>query len=135
MTEVIIITLLCQYYLTQPAVNIVSNQTLFLAFYRSDFLHSILPLEEISRWIYLLITFGALSFTTAGATVRKRYGRNIRNNVPLSLTVASMLFYFVRPLGSLASDVILSLLHTALILYTLWDVWFNAEEVISDEND
>ena len=135
MAEVIIITLLCQYYLTQPVVNIVSNQTLFLAFYRSDFLHSILPLEEISRWIYLLITFGTLSFTTAGATVRKRYGRNIRNNVPLSLTVASMLFYFVRPLGSLASDVILSLLHTALILYTLWDVWFNAEEVISDENN
>ena len=27
------------------------SQTIFLAFYRSELLHSLIPLEEISRWV------------------------------------------------------------------------------------
>lgn len=135
MAEILVLTALCRYFLTQEITSGLSNQALFLAFYRNAFLHSILPLESVSRWIYLFCTFASLAFVTAGAVVRKRYGRNIRNNAPLSMTVVAMLFYFVRPLGSLASDVMLCLLHLAVILYSLWDVWFNAEEGTSDEND
>lgn len=135
MAEILVLTALCRYFLTQEITSGLSNQALFLAFYRNAFLHSILPLESVSRWIYLFCTFASLAFVTAGAVVRKRYGRNIRNNAPLSMTVVAMLFYFVRPLGSLALDVMLSLFHLAVILYSLWDVWFNAEEVTSDEND
>lgn len=135
MAEIVVLTALCRYYLTQEIASGLSNQALFLAFYRNPFLHSVLPLESVSRWVYLIFAFASLAFVTAGAVVRKRYGRNIRNNAPLSMTVVAMLFYFVRPLGSLASDVMLSLFHVAVILYSLWDVWFNAEEVTSDEND
>lgn len=135
MAEIVVLTALCRYFLTQKVASGLSNQALFLAFYRNPFLHSVLPLESVSRWIYLFFAFTSLAFVTAGAVVRKRYGRNIRNNAPLSLTVVAMLFYFVRPLGSLASDVMLCLFHLAVILYSLWDVWFNAEEVTSDEND
>lgn len=135
MAEVFVVTALCRYFLAQPAVAGMSNQALFLAFYRSKFLHSVLPLEEVSRWIYLLLSFGSLAFVTADTAVRKRYGGYIRNNASLSLAVVAVLCYFARPLGSMASDVILSLLHSALILYALWDVWFNAEEVTSNEND
>lgn len=135
MTEVVFLTVLCRYFLTQEVASGLSNQALFLAFYRNPFLHSVFPLESVSRWIYLFFAFAALAFVTAGAVVRKRYGRNIRNNAPLSMTVVVMLFYFVRPLGSLTSDVMLCLFYLAVILYSLWDVWFNAEEVTSDEND
>lgn len=135
MAEIVVLTALCRYYLAQEIASGLSNQALFLAFYRNAFLHSILPLESVSRWFYLFFSFASLAFVTAGAVVRKRYGRNIRNNAPLSVTIVAMVFYFVRLLGSLASDVLLCLFHLAVILYSLWDVWFNAEEVTSDEND
>ena len=133
--EIVVLTVLCRYYLAQEIASGLSNQALFLAFYRNEFLHSILPLESVSRWFYLFFAFASLAFVTAGAAVRKRYGRNIRNNAPLSMTIVAMVFYLVRPLGSLASDVMLCLFHLAVILYSLWDAWFNAEEVTSDEND
>lgn len=135
MAEIAVLTALCRYFLTQEVASGLSDQALFLAFYRNPFLHSVFPLESVSRWIYLFFAFASLAFVTAGAVVRKRYGRNIRNNAPLSMTVVVMLFYFVRPLGSLTSDIMLCLFHLALILYSLWDVWFNAEEVTIDEND
>lgn len=135
MAEIAILTALCRYFLTQEVASGLSNQALFLAFYRNEFLHSILPLESVSRWIYLFFAFASLAFVTAGAVVRKRYGRNIRNNAPLSVTVVAMVFYLVRPLDDPTLDVLLCLFHLAVILYSLWDVWFNAEEVTSDEND
>lgn len=91
-----------------------------------------LPLEELSRWVYLLTAFVALAMGTANAVVRMRYGSK---PFPLLLAVISFQWYFSRPLGSLTSDVLVSLLHLAIIVYTLWDVWFNMEEVPSDENN
>lgn len=132
MTEVCVMTALCQYYLAQPVASSASNQALFLAFYRNDFLHSVLPLEEISRWICLFAEFVALAFVTAAASVRQRYDRN---QTPLKLFIVLVLWFFKRPLGSVGSDVLLSLLYLTFSLYSLWDVWFNAEEVATDEMD
>lgn len=132
LTEVILFTVLCRYYLKLPAAAGASEQTLFLTFYHNAFLHSMLPLEELSRWVYLLTAFVALSMGTANAVVRMRYGSK---PFPLLLAVISFQWYFSRPLGSLTSDVLVSLLHLAIIVYTLWDAWFNMEEVPSDENN
>lgn len=132
MTEVIVSTVLCQYFVSLSAENVLSGQALFLAFYRSDFLHSILPLEEVSRWVYLLTTFIAMAFAMANAIVRMRYGHKA---MPLLLILISFLWLFQRPIGSYASDVFLTLFNFCIIAYTVWDVWYNAEEVASDEEN
>lgn len=64
MAEILVLTALCRYFLTQEITSGLSNQALFLAFYRNAFLHSILPLESVSRWIYLFCTFASLAFVT-----------------------------------------------------------------------
>ena len=45
MVEIIVSTVLCRYFLSHSSANDLSGQALFLAFYRSDFLHSLLPVS------------------------------------------------------------------------------------------
>lgn len=130
MAEVLTITLLCRYFLMRPAAADASEQALFLAFYRSDFLHSILPLEEISRWVWLLFAWVTLALATAGANVQMRYGRKPSTLIPIALL---FLWHFKHPLGSLGLDVLLTLLNLSCAFYCVWDVWFHAEEVETDE--
>lgn len=52
---------LSQYYVISVPAECVSNQTVMLAFFRNDFLHSLLPLDEIGLWIrnvLLIVTLG-----------------------------------------------------------------------------
>ena len=42
---------LCLWYASQAGPELVGSQTIFLAFYRSELLHSLIPLEEVSRWV------------------------------------------------------------------------------------
>lgn len=52
---------LCGRYAKVLAEEFVSPQLLFLVFYRSPFLHSLLPMAELSRWVknlFLLLAFG-----------------------------------------------------------------------------
>ena len=129
MSEVLILTLLCRYFVS---VTGSSNKALFIAFYRSDFLHSILPLEEISRWIYLLTALLALSFCIANAVVRMRYRHGARTLLALLILLIG---FIQRPLGSYASDVFLTLSHLCFIAYAIWAVWYHAEEVPSDDTN
>ncbi len=45
--------------------GLISNQTVFLAFYRSGLLHGLLPLEDILKYISSLIMIITLGFSTA----------------------------------------------------------------------
>ena len=132
MTEIITITVLCRYFLMQPAAADASEQTLFLAFYCNEFLHSILPLEEVSRWVWLIIAWVALALATADAVVQMRYGRKPSTLIPVALLY---LWHFKQPLGSMTSDILLTLINLCCGAYAIWDVWFNAEEVETDEAD
>ena len=44
--QAILLFAMCKYYVSQAPSEIISEQSLFLAFYRVDFLHSVLPLDE-----------------------------------------------------------------------------------------
>ncbi len=71
LSEVIIVFLLCQIYMnfavktnTLEATNI-NHQTVFLAFYRSNFLHSLLPLDDIIWHVTNVLLILSLGFTSA----------------------------------------------------------------------
>lgn len=59
-------------YTSQIPAEFVGNQTIFLAFYRSDFLHSILPLSEIWLWIRNAFLVVGLGFAAAEFPYRQR---------------------------------------------------------------
>ena len=79
-----------------PAGAAVSNQTMFMAFYRNDFMHTILPLEDVPGW-WMLILFGMTSaFATAECTKLQREGKF---GVELVILVAAVMISIPRALG------------------------------------
>lgn len=70
-SELIVAFVLCRIYMNYALesnladVTHINHQTIFLAFYRNDFLHSLLPLEDIIRHITNILSVIALGFTSA----------------------------------------------------------------------
>lgn len=90
---------LCRLYVSM--VEAVSNQTVFLAFYRSDFLHNLLPLDETSLWvrnILLVLTYG---ITTACFSFRQRRGKFAAEIIALFWAT---IVWCSRELGSFITD-------------------------------
>lgn len=52
-----------------------TNQTVFLAFYRNDFMHSILPMEEGMRWLANICMILSISVATAAVPFLQRRGK------------------------------------------------------------
>lgn len=72
--------LICLWYANSVPTEYVGNQTVFLAFYRSDFLHSVLPMSEISVWIRNIILIIGLAFSAAEYPFkqrRKKFGATV----------------------------------------------------------
>lgn len=73
-SQALLYYLFCMVYLNFAADNpntfdgFLSNQTVFLAFYRSDILHALMPMEDIVKHISSLIMIFALGFSTASAS-------------------------------------------------------------------
>lgn len=59
----------------------VTNQTMFLAFYRNAFMHSILPMEEWLRFIMNLFLYGGMAVTAASVPYFQRNGKIIWEGV------------------------------------------------------
>lgn len=53
------------YFVETAAPSLVTNQSLFLAFYRNNFLHSLIPLENVYGWIINLLFIIMLGILTA----------------------------------------------------------------------
>lgn len=73
--QVVVAFLLCLYFVRTADSSMVTNQSLFLAFYRSDFLHAVLPLEHMARWICNLSWFAALGWSVAYDVYVNRRGK------------------------------------------------------------
>jgi len=74
----------------------VTNQTIFLAFYRNDFMHSVLPLEGMMRWISSVMMVLGCGVTTAVFTYLQRRGKVAWS---LFMVAACALVGFVQELG------------------------------------
>ena len=79
---------LCRYYAFRLP-EACTGQTVFLAFYRSDYLHSLLPLADWLLWLRNLLLVLALSVSAADFSRRQRRTRRIMGVViPLSCVAA-----------------------------------------------
>jgi len=95
MTEVVVLLATSTYYLKTTKLA-VSNQTVFLEFYKSPMMHSILPLEDIPGWILLILFMIGTGFAAERFSRRQRIGKL---SWELILMVALMLLLFPRQLG------------------------------------
>ncbi len=66
---------MCKYYINNAPSELISEMSLFMAFYRVDFLHSVLPLDDIFmvfRNIFILV---GLAFASASFSFKGRRGK------------------------------------------------------------
>ena len=91
-------------------------QRLFLAFYRNEFLHCLLPMAEAGKWVRNLLLLLAFGTETA-------VGRGKKNYVPLILLYAVTASWFVSSLGGGIQDVISSGVYVVIIAVNVWRIW------------
>ena len=121
---------LSQYYLSVVPEECISNQTMFLAFYRNDFLHSLLPLEDIGLWIrngLLVITFG---LATAEYPYRQR--RHKFSSTALALVVYTIV-WFDQSIGQLGHVITTGVITLMLVGTTIYTLTKKDEEVVENE--
>lgn len=99
-----VMLLLFEIYSFLAAEGSISGQSAFLAFYRSSFLHSLLPLEEGSRWIRNIFAVIALGLCAALFPYKQRRGKK---GWEIIVTAAVCLLSFSAQTGDLGSDVLI----------------------------
>ena len=75
--QVLICLCLGLVYMQEAPAELIGNQTVFLAFYRSEFLHALLPLSEAGMWLRNAFLVQGLGFAAAEFPYnqrRKGYG-------------------------------------------------------------
>lgn len=118
------VLVMCSIFLKEAPENMVSNQTVFLAFYRNEFLHSLLPLSEVSRWIRNILLFVGMGIAAAGFPFRQRRGGWGPEIVALG-TFA--LIYFAKEIGAIGRDLVLIIVSLGIAAKTIGKV-FNTEK-------
>ncbi len=94
--------LLCGLYMSHGG----GSQDVFLAFYRSSFLHSLLPLDETSRYVRNAVLAPALALAAAYFPLCQRYGKLAVGTIFLAgLTVVM----FSNAMGGFGGDAIVIL--------------------------
>lgn len=101
--------------------GIVTNQTVFLAFYRSDFMHSVLPLEDTMRLVCNIFLIAGCGISAAVSAYLQRRGKLAWS---LLVVLACIILGFVRTLGN---TVILLVAFLVLIIAGVtayYHVWY-----------
>ncbi len=115
--QLFIVLALCRLYMERIDPPAISNQTVFLAFYRNDFLHSLLPLADISRYVRNLFLVLGLGIASAYFPIRQRRGGT---GVGIIVLSAVTLFFFSHSMGSLGNDILVivfSIVTATMALY------------------
>ena len=87
--QIVTAYVMCRIYIAADPAGVANHQTIFLAFYRSDLLHSILPLEETTSWAMIGIYLLSNGICTAYFPFANRGGRFA------SVTVATAIITFL----------------------------------------
>lgn len=110
-------------------------QLLFLTFYRNRFLHCLLPMQELGKWIRNVLMITALSMGAAGVIAFP--GEKGRNRYPLTLNLAIlMILWFVSDAGKNLLDMCCDIVFLGGIAWELLKVYgvFGRQEPGETEN-
>ena len=117
---------ICRLYKAELPPELVSPQYLFLAFYRNDFLHCILPMADLGKWVCNILLLLALAMDAAcsGRFFRVKRGKNTGGNGGRNLLVSVWIYiilvqWFVSESNSLI-----------MLFYALFSVMFIAAALL-----
>lgn len=113
--QLAVVLLLCRIYMSRTG----GPQDVFLAFYRHSFLHSLLPLDETTRYARNAFLAVALGLTSAYFPFSQRYGRIA---VSTLLSTGTALVLFSDSMGSTGTDMIVMFLSTVYTAAAVWGV-------------
>ena len=119
--------LACRYYVHAAEPTFVGEQTVFLAFARSRYLHALLPLDEPTRYIRNLAFALSQGVTCSAWSYRQRQGAWGAAAVVLAALVTVT---FAWPIGSWGVDVLLTLAALGIAgasVYFIWEVERDAQ--------
>ena len=117
--QLMLVLVMCSYGVEKLGA-LASNQTVFLAFYRNKFLHSLLPLDEWSRYlrnICMILALGTASAFFSYNQRRKKVGLSMI--VMLPVTVLG----FCGSTGSSGGDACLTLFFIAVTGWCVYRVY------------
>lgn len=124
LTELLTAFALCVFYTAKADPSQVSEQTIFLAFYRNTLLHALLPLEDVFFWVRNLLFGIAAGAASAVLSYRQRRGRL---GWETAAVCATLLFAFPGELGEWEWSVIALFLLAILLLEICVFVWGKEE--------
>ena len=101
MVQILIGIGLCRVYEAMAPAEFVSNQTVFLAFYRSKFLHSFLPFEDTWVWVRNILLVVALGVCSSRIT-----GKNRKIGIGSCFLIAATDVFFVQGIGEAVALII-----------------------------
>lgn len=93
------------------SARLVGPQTVYIAFYRHKYLHSLLPMAEVSRWIRNLILVVSLGICTTTFPNSLRYGKK---GIGILILVVLTLGMFCGTAGVIERDIVSGLIALAV---------------------
>lgn len=123
--EVLICLLLCHAYVTSADPSLVSHQTVGLAFYRNNFLHSLLPMADITVWFRNVIMLAVLSLAAASFPYKQRRGKFAADIVSYALLTV---IFFTRTVGDGFNSFVTVFFGLCIAAEVIWRVFANEED-------
>lgn len=129
--QVILCFLMLKDYVFRVPAEFLGDQSLFLAFYRSDCLHSILPLSDGMLWARNALLLVTLSIGAAEFPYLQRRGKKSATVIALSLYTVALWKQELSPLGRLISTIFVAIV---VIYATCYQLFFK-EETADDKEE
>lgn len=107
------------YCISVPA-DAINNQSVFLAFYRNDFMHTILPLSEVMLWIRNFLLIISLSVASAEFPYIQRRKKHSTFIVPIAIFI---LLFFVTGIGNVENITASIIIFIIVVCKTLYDIY------------
>ena len=128
MSQILVMVLLCRWYGMEAADGTFGPQSVFLAFYRDGYLHSLMPMAEVSRWVRNIILCVCLGLCTATFSYQLRRGKK---GVAIFLLAAGTFGTFCLEMVNLAADIAVSvgaLIVAGVSAVLIWEIEGETDE-------
>lgn len=117
-------TVLCVFmlkiYMSQAPAELVGDQSVFMAFYRSTQLHALLPFSDGILWARNIILIVLLSVGAAEFPYLQRRGKKSATVIALALYTVALWKQDISPVGCLVSTVFVALVVISAVCYHLF---------------
>jgi len=124
--EVFIALALCKWYVVQVGAEAVSHQATFLAFHRNQFLHNLMPLEDVACWVRNGLLCLSLGVIAAWDTWSQRRSGKVHAAIVCALGLAA--WAFLNDESGFGPNVISMAASVFVTLVACYGVFLKGEE-------